>query len=81
MPQKGVYSSTNYNVAVVGFLPVEKPEYVVAVGFQKPKGDHSVGRVALPAFAEVVKKLKKEKSKSFFGSEAVYDGRHNEGKE
>lgn len=58
--EEGVYSSTNYNVAVVGFLPVEKPEYVVAVGFQKPKGGHSVGRVALPAFAEVVKKLKKE---------------------
>ena len=53
----GVYSPTNYNVAVVGFLPVEKPEYVVAVGFQKPQGDPSVGRVALPAFAEIVKKL------------------------
>lgn len=60
LPEEGGYSSTNYNVAVVGFLPVEKPEYVVAVGFQKPKGGHSVGRVALPAFAEVVKKLKKE---------------------
>ena len=59
LPEEGVYSSTNYNVAVVGFLPVEKPEYVVAVGFQKPKGDHSVECVALPAFAEVVRKLKK----------------------
>ena len=58
LPEDGVYSSTNYNVAVVGFLPVEKPEYVVAVGFQKPKGGHSVGLVALPAFAEVVRKLK-----------------------
>ena len=61
MHRQGGYSSTNYNVAVVGFLPTERPEYVVAVGFQKPKGDHSVGRVALPAFAEAVKKLKKEK--------------------
>ena len=58
MPEKGVYSSTNYNVAVVGFLPVEKPEHVVAVGFQKPKGDHSVGRVAVPAFAEIVRRIK-----------------------
>ena len=59
LPEGGIYSPTNFNVAVIGCLPAEKPEYVVAVGFQKPKGDHSVECVALPAFAEVVRKLKK----------------------
>ena len=59
LSERGIYSPTNYNVAVVGLLPAEKPEYVVAVGFQKPKGNHAVEGTVLPAFAEVVRKLKK----------------------
>lgn len=60
LPENGVYSPTNFNVAAVGFLPADRPAYVVGIGFQKPKSDHSAGRVALPAFAEVVRKLKAE---------------------
>ncbi len=58
LSERGIYSPTNYNVAVVGLLPAEKPEYVVAVGFQKPKGNHAVEGTVLPAFADVVRKLK-----------------------
>ena len=33
--------------------------FLVAVGFWKPKGSHAAEGTVLPAFAEVVRKLKK----------------------
>lgn len=57
IPVDGCCLSTNYNVAVVGFLQVDKPEYVVSVGFLGPKGGRFIERVALLAFKEVIFKL------------------------
>ena len=51
------YSKTNFNVHAAGFFPVDKPRWVVAVGFTKPQPDHSPGRIALPAFAEAVRMI------------------------
>jgi cell division protein FtsI/penicillin-binding protein 2 len=45
-----------------GFYPADNPRWVVAIGFSKPKPEHSAGRVALPVFAEIVRKTSSMKN-------------------
>ena len=56
IPANGKYSQSDFNVLAAGFYPADNPRWVVAIGFSKPKPEHSAGRVALPVFAEIVRK-------------------------
>ena len=56
IPEKGKYSKTDFNAFAAGFFPVHNPRWVVAIGFSKPKTECAAGRVALPVFAELVRK-------------------------
>jgi hypothetical protein len=40
-----------------GFFPADCPQWVVVIGFGSPKTDHCAGRVALPVFADIVRKI------------------------
>ena len=57
IPVKGEYSKTDYNVSAAGFFPVATPKWVVVIGFGKPSPDHLAGRVALPVFVEIARKI------------------------
>jgi cell division protein FtsI/penicillin-binding protein 2 len=57
IPVKGEYSKTDYNVSAAGFFPADCPQWVVVIGFGSPKTDHCAGRVALPIFADIVRKI------------------------
>ena len=57
IPVKGVYSDTDYNVSAAGFFPVATPKWVLVIGFGKPYPDCSAGRVALPAFSDIARRM------------------------
>ena len=62
IPANGNYSQSDFNVLAAGFYPANNPRWVVAIGFSKPKPEHSAGRVALPVFAEIVRKTSSMKN-------------------
>jgi len=49
----GGYSATDYMASFAGFLPAEAPEIVIVVVVDTPRGVHTGGRVAGPAFREI----------------------------
>ncbi len=49
----GAYSETQFVASFVGFAPARKPEFLVAVVVDDPKGDYYGGSVAAPAFGEI----------------------------
>jgi cell division protein FtsI (penicillin-binding protein 3) len=49
----GGYSKTKFVSSFVGFAPAERPELLVAVVVDEPKGDIYGGTVAAPAFREI----------------------------
>ena len=57
IPVKGEYSKTDYNVSAAGFFPATCPKWVVVIGFSRPNPDHSAGRVALPAFSDIARRM------------------------
>ena len=57
VPVKGEYSKNDYNVSAAGFFPADCPQWVVVIGFGKPSPDHLAGRVALPVFVEIARKI------------------------
>ena len=57
IPVKGEYSKTDYNVSAAGFFPADCPQWVVVIGFGSPKTDHCAGRVALPVFADIARRM------------------------
>lgn len=57
IPVNGEYSETDCNVAAAGFFPADIPKWVVVIGFGKPYPDCSAGRVALPVFVEIARKI------------------------
>ena len=52
-----VYSPTNYIASCAGFVPVDKPEYVVVVSFSKPRPAHAGDEVAKPVFQSIADSL------------------------
>ena len=60
IPVKEERSKTDYNVSVAGFFPGNHPQWAVVIGFGRPNPDHSAGRVALPVFSEIVRKMMSE---------------------
>ena len=57
IPVSGVYSDTDYNVTAAGFFPAASPKWVLVIGFGKPYPDYSAGRVALPAFSDIARRI------------------------
>ncbi|MEG1582650.1 MAG: penicillin-binding protein [Cetobacterium sp.] len=64
--ENGRYVKNEYLASVVGFFPVEKPQYAVMVVFFKPQGDawydKSGGTAAAPVLGEIVKRVTKLKN-------------------
>ena len=50
---RAVYSPTNYMASCAGFVPADKPEYVVVVSFSKPRPVHAGEEVAKPVFQAI----------------------------
>jgi cell division protein FtsI (penicillin-binding protein 3) len=55
-PETGGYAENKWLGSFVGFVPAEKPEFVIVVMIDEPKGEHYGGIVAAPAFREIAKK-------------------------
>lgn len=54
----GVYMSGNYIVSFIGFLPADKPEYVVYVAIDNPKGITQYGgTVSAPVAKNIMKNI------------------------
>ncbi|MBI4375081.1 MAG: penicillin-binding protein 2, partial [Elusimicrobia bacterium] len=51
------YSTTSYNASFVGFLPVERPLWTIAVLIEAPKGQYYGAQVAAPVFAKLGRQL------------------------
>ncbi len=56
--KNGVYMSGNYIVSFIGFLPADKPEYVVYVAVDNPKGVTQYGgTVSAPIARNIMKSI------------------------
>lgn len=53
---RGHYSQKDYFATFVGFVPADKPRFVLAVIADEPKGSHYGGVVSAPSFREISKK-------------------------
>ncbi|MGL4533926.1 MAG: penicillin-binding transpeptidase domain-containing protein [Fusobacteriaceae bacterium] len=62
----GGYFKSEYLASFIGFLPVEKPEYVILIMFMKPQAEKIYerfgGSVSAPIFGEVVGRITKNKN-------------------
>lgn len=53
-PEKGGYAKNRYVASFVGFVPADKPKFVIAVMVDEPSaGRHYGGEVAAPVFAQI----------------------------
>jgi cell division protein FtsI/penicillin-binding protein 2 len=53
-PTTGQYSTSRYVASFVGFVPVRRPQLLVSVMVDEPKGAIYGGVVAAPAFQQIV---------------------------
>ncbi len=53
--ENGVYSAGDYVGSFVGFVPADKPRFVILVKIAKPRGAIYGGVVAAPAFAQIAR--------------------------
>jgi cell division protein FtsI (penicillin-binding protein 3) len=54
----GGYYSDLFNAVFVGYVPSNKPRYVIAVVINRPHGDkHTGGLVAAPVFASIIRRM------------------------
>ena len=64
--EKGRYVKNDYLSSILGFFPVEKPEYAILIMFFKPQGnvwyEKSGGTTAAPVLGEIVKRIAKSKN-------------------
>ncbi len=51
------YSPTNYIASCAGFVPFDKPQYVVVVSFSKPRSAHTGDEIAKPVFQLIADSL------------------------
>ena len=47
---RSFYSPTNYIASCAGYYPADRPQYVIAVSFVKPRTAHTGDEVARPVF-------------------------------
>lgn len=55
LPDGSGYSTYNYVASFVGFVPASRPEFVIAVTVDEPRGAIWGGTVAAPAFNEIAR--------------------------
>ncbi len=55
-PGKG-YQSGKYTASFIGFLPVDKPRFLLLVVVDEPQGGHYGGEIAAPVFRRVMEKI------------------------
>jgi cell division protein FtsI/penicillin-binding protein 2 len=55
LPDGSGYSTSNYVASFVGFLPATRPELVIAITVDEPRGAIWGGTVAAPAFNEIAR--------------------------
>lgn len=55
IPRNGRYDPDQYVASFVGFVPAERPRYVILVKVERPRGAIYGGVVAAPAFARLAK--------------------------
>ena len=51
------YKKNKNMASFIGFAPIEKPKYILAIFLDEPKPNHYGGDVAAPIFAGIMKKL------------------------
>ena len=54
---KGGYYKNKYIASFVGFAPYEKPEVVLIVSIDDPRGKHFGGQIGAPAFKNIMEKV------------------------
>jgi cell division protein FtsI (penicillin-binding protein 3) len=54
-PECGCYDGGGYFTTFVGYAPADDPQYVVAVGLERPTSSAEGGQVAAPVFADVMR--------------------------
>jgi cell division protein FtsI (penicillin-binding protein 3) len=59
MNTDGTYSHNKFRAVFVGFAPVEKPEIIVLVMLDEPRGSYYGGVVAAPVVANIIRKTLK----------------------
>ena len=56
IPGKG-YNSGKYIASFIGFLPVEKPRFLLLIVINEPEGLHYGGEIAAPCFKKVMERI------------------------
>jgi cell division protein FtsI (penicillin-binding protein 3) len=54
-PECGCYTGGGYFTTFVGYAPADDPQYVVAVGLERPTSSAEGGQVAAPVFADLMR--------------------------
>lgn len=55
MVENGYYAAGAYVASFIGFVPADKPKFVILVKVEKPQGIYYGGTVAAPVFAELAR--------------------------
>jgi len=55
MVENGYYSSGSYVASFIGYVPAERPRFVILVKIEKPRGDYYGSTVAAPVFAALAR--------------------------
>ena len=53
--ERGVYATGEYVASFVGYIPAERPRFVILVKIERPRGAIYGGEVAAPAFATIAR--------------------------
>jgi cell division protein FtsI/penicillin-binding protein 2 len=55
MVENGYYAAGAYVASFIGYVPADKPKFVILVKVEKPRGIYYGGTVAAPVFAELAR--------------------------
>lgn len=55
--ERGQYQPGEYMASFIGIVPADKPQYVVLVNVERPRGAYYGGLVAAPAFRELARRV------------------------
>ncbi len=55
MVENGYYAAGAYVASFIGYIPADKPKYVILVKVERPQGVYYGGTVAAPVFAELAR--------------------------
>jgi cell division protein FtsI/penicillin-binding protein 2 len=55
MVENGYYAAGAYVASFIGFVPADKPKYVILVKIERPQGVYYGSTIAAPVFAELAR--------------------------